>query len=295
MQFITPNIWCQGNAEEVADFYVATFPNAQRTGGSNYPTEGLLDFQQDFAGKALTVDLAIDGYALTLINAGNEFRPTPAISFIVNFDPSAMTDAAGALDAIWARLSDGGEVRMPLQEYPFSKRYGWVEDRYGVNWQLMLTNPEGEPRPFLIPSLLFTGAELRAREAIERYTSLFRDSHLGNVLPYGEAGGAELAEGIMFSEFTLGGQWFTAMDGGSDHEFTFGEGLSLSVACADQAEIDRYWDALSHVPEAAVCGWCKDEFGVSWQIVPANMEELMAKPGAYEKMMQMSKIEIDAF
>lgn len=99
----------------------------------------------------------------------------------------------------------------------------------------------------------------------------------------------------MFSDFALGGQWLIAMDSGVEQDFTFTEGVSLSVACKDQAEIDRLWTELSRVPESEVCGWCKDEFGVSWQIVPESMPELMTRPRAYETLMTMKKIEIDKF
>ena len=85
------------------------------------------------------------------------------------------------------------------------------------------------------------------------------------------------------------------MDSGVEQPFTFSPGVSLSVQCADQAEIDRLWDALSAVPEAEQCGWLVDRAGVSWQIVPANMAELMAKPDAFAHMMPMKKLIIADF
>ena len=105
-----------------------------------------------------------------------------------------------------------------------------------------------------------------------------------------------MADGsIMYSDFQLAGQWFVIMDAGGPQECTFNEGVSLVVNCADQAEIDRLWDALSAVPEAEQCGWCKDRFGVSWQIVPQNMDELMAIPHSYEALLRMHKIVIADF
>ena len=291
MQRIVPNIWCQGTAEQVAALYAATFPEASMEVTARYPEEGLPDFQRDFAGKPLVVDVTIHGYQLRLINAGGEFRPTPAISFILNMDPLFFggdeQQTRARLQSIWDALTDGGEVRIPLGDYPHSPLYGWVEDRYGVNWQLMLTDPAGDPRPMVIPQLLFTGADPRAREAMDFYTGLLPDARLGTVVPRPDD-----ANGVLFAEFTLADQWFSAMDGGPDHEFTFGPGLSLEVDCADQDEIDRLWDALSAVPEAEQCGWLTDRFGVSWQVVPAAMGELMQHPGAYERMLQMKKIVI---
>ncbi|MFC8302662.1 VOC family protein [Specibacter sp. NPDC057265] len=289
MQRIVPNIWCQGNAFEVGKFYAAVLPQTSSEVAMSYPTQDLPDFQRDFAGKPLVVDVNLGGCLLRLINAGNQFLPTPALSLIVNLDPllfdGGEEEARACLHSIWDAFVDGGEVRMELGGYPHSALYGWVEDRFGVNWQLMLSDPAAERRPMVIPQFLFTGPQAQAQAAIELYTGLFPDSSLGMSVP--QAAGAD---GLMFAEFTLAGQWFSAMDGGTDHDFTFSPGLSLEVACADQEEIDTLWQALSSVPEAEQCGWVVDRFGVSWQIVPANMDQLMHKPGAYQRMLAMKKI-----
>ncbi|WP_256127828.1 VOC family protein [Arthrobacter sp. SDTb3-6] len=182
-------------------------------------------------------------------------------------------------------MADGGEVRMPLGAYPFSKLYGWVEDRFGVNWQLMLADPGAERRPMLMPQFLFTGPAAQARQAIDLYTGLLPDSGTGMLVPQPAD-----PDAVMFAEFRLAGQWFSAMDGGTAHDFTFTPGLSLEVNCAGQEEIDALWEVLSAVPEAEQCGWSVDRFGVSWQIVPDNMGELMQKPGAYQRMLDMKKI-----
>lgn len=293
MQKIVPNLWFQGNAAEGVEFYEHALPNTRVVDSSNYPTEGLLDFQKDFAGELLTAVLEIEGYQVLLINAGEEFKPNSAISFLLNFDPSRDDNAKASLQGVWDRLSQGGNVLMPLQEYPFSKYYGWVQDRYGVSWQLMLTNPEGEPRPFVTPSLMFGGqAQNRANEAVDYYIATFSDSALGNFVPYGQATGPATADSVMYSDFTLDGEWFSAMDSGVQQDFSFTPGVSLMVNCKDQQEIDRLWEALSVVPDAEQCGWCMDQFGVSWQIVPANMEDLMKQPGAFERMLQMKKLSI---
>ncbi|MBK0420926.1 VOC family protein [Leucobacter sp. CSA2] len=300
-QRIFPNIWCNGNAEEAGEFYAAAIPRTVSVVEARYPSEGLLDFQRDMAGKALTVAVTIGDTLVRLINAGPEFRPNPSISFILNFDPldfgGDVAAARASLDVTWAALSAGGEVLMPLGEYPFSAHYGWVQDRYGVSWQLMLTKPEGDPRPFVVPSLLFSGAaQNRAAEAIDRYVALLGpDAAAGHRFPYGAATGPATPEAIMFGEFRVGDQWISAMDSGVEMDAPFTNGVSLQVNCADQAEIDRLWDALSAVPEAEQCGWLVDPFGVSWQIVPANMGELMQRPNAYEHMMGMKKLVIADF
>jgi predicted 3-demethylubiquinone-9 3-methyltransferase (glyoxalase superfamily) len=302
-QKIIPNIWCNATAEQAGAFYVAAFEaaglDARCWVESRYPEEGLPAFQQAYAGQTLTVAVTIGGYRITLVNADDHFRPTPAISFLLNFDPLAFGDAEtarGALDAVWERLGDSGEVLMPLGAYAHSAHYGWVQDRFGVGWQLMLTDPAGQPRPFVSLNMLFGDrAQNRAGEAVDFYLGVFDDAAVGTRVAYPQAVGPAVAGAVMFADFRIGQQWVSVMDASSAVGFTFGAGLSLEVDCADQAEIDRLWDVLSAVPQAEQCGWLMDRFGVSWQIVPQNMAELMARPQAYQHMMGMKKLVIDDF
>ena len=179
-----------------------------------------------------------------------------------------------------------------LGEYPFSPRYAWVRDRFGMTWQLMLTDPAGEPRPFILPSFMFGGTNhANAEEATEAWIALFDDARRGALRRYGEGGPIE-AGAVMFTDFTLRGTWMAAMDSGAFHDFTFTPGVSMIVSCRDQEEIDRYWAGLSAVPEAEHCGWCVDRWGVSWQVVPHNIAELMADAATREKLLRMSKINL---
>ncbi|HSX17257.1 MAG TPA: VOC family protein [Patescibacteria group bacterium] len=298
-QKIIPNLWFDGNAKEAVDFYVSAFPDSKINSTAHYPNspeEGLADFQLDLAGKVLTVDFELGKQRFTAINAGPEFAFNPSVSFMVNFDPSQDEHAKEHLDELWGKLIEGGEALMPLDTYPFSKHYGWVKDRYGLTWQLILTNPEGEPRPFIIPALMFTGKNTdHAEEAINFYTSIFKDSKQGTLARYPDDTGPAKKGSLMFADFMLAGQWFAAMDSGVAHDFTFNEAVSLAVFCKDQSEIDYFWEKLSSVPESEQCGWCKDKYGLSWQILPENMEELLSKPGAFAKMMQMKKLVIADF
>jgi len=186
-QKITPNLWFDGNAKAAVDYYVSIFPDAKILATTNYPQtaeEGLADFQLDLAGDILTIDFELGGMRFTAINAGPEFKPNPSISFILNFDPSTDDAAAEHQKELWNRLLDGGEVLMPLDEYPFSKQYGWVQDRYGFSWQLILTDPAGEPRPFIVPALMFAGDNNdHAEEAMDFYVSVFKDSKIGEQGP----------------------------------------------------------------------------------------------------------------
>lgn len=298
-QKIVPNLWFNQIAKEAADFYISVFPNSGINSTAYYPgstKEGLADFQKDMAGKELLVDFHLGDAQFMAINAGPEFSFNQSISFMVNFDPSRDEQAAQHLDELWAKLLDGGEALMPLDVYPSSKRYGWVKDRYGLTWQLILTNPAGEPRPFIVPTLLFAGQNTNhAEEALNFYTSLFKNAKPGMVMRYTEATGPAKEGSLAFADFMLENQWFAAMDSGVDQTATFNEAVSFAVLCKDQDEIDYFWQQLSTVPEAEQCGWCKDTYGVSWQIVPENMGELMKRPDAYAHMMQMKKIVIADF
>ena len=165
----------------------------------------------------------------------------------------------------------------------------------------MLTDPAGDPRPFILPALMFGGpAQNRAAEAVDHYLAAFSGGSfgtcaLGNRALYTEAFGPVVPGSVQFSDFRIGDQWFVAMDAGMEQDFTFDCGVSLLVHCKDQAEIDRLWERLSAVPEAEQCGWLADRFGVSWQIVPENMEELMQRPHAFEHMLEMKKLVIADF
>lgn len=294
MQRIVPNLWFDHKAAEAAEFYTHAFPDARITETVHYPTEGLADFQKEFAGDVLYVAFEVRGYRFIAINAGPDVEVNPSISFMLSFDPASDPDARAHLTSLWEALSEGGQALMPLGEYDFSSWYGWVKDKYGITWQLMLSD-SGGATPFIVPSLMFTEfVQNRAAEAIDFYTSVF-GGDVGTVMHYPEEAEGAAAGGVMFGDFELLGQWFAAMDSGVTHGFTFNFGVSLMVECADQEELDGWWTQLSAVPEAEQCGWCADKFGVSWQLVPANLDELMAKPGSYQKLMDMKKIEVAAF
>lgn len=146
-------------------------------------------------------------------------------------------------------------------------------------------------------NLWFNG---NAKEAVDFYVSVFPNSRIVSVEHYpmsAEEGLApfqqHMAGKVLTIEFELDGMSFMAINAGPEFHFT--EAVSFAVACEDQKEIDYYWEKLSRVPEAAQCGWCKDQYGLSWQITPKNMGELMKKPGAFAVMMQQKKIVIDEF
>lgn len=277
-QVITPAIWCDGTADEAAQFYTDVFRDTS--------------IAEQAPGLAATV--SIHGFRLSLINGGNQYAPNPSISCILNFDPllfGGEEQARAYLDELYKRLSTGG-VLMELGEYPFSPRYAWVRDRFGMTWQLMLTDPDGDPRPFVIPSFMFGGTNhAHAEEATDAWIALFDNARRGALYCY-EEGGPLDAGTVMFTDFTLRGTWMAATDSGTFHDFTFTPGVSIIVSCRDQEEIDRYWAGLSAVPEAERCGWCVDRWGVSWQVVPHNIAELMADAATRDKILHMGKIDL---
>lgn len=288
-QKITPNLWFNGNAKEAVDFYTSVFSDASISATSHYPKskeEGLADFQLNMAGKVLTIDFEIMGFRFVAINAGPEFIPNPSVSFFITLNTKE------EIDAVWNKLKNGGKELMALAKYPFSEYYGWVQDKYNVSWQLILNRPEGDWRPKVMPSLLFTQDKNgKAEEAIQFYTFVFQNSKIGQLVRRTEDDPMAKAGTLAFGDFMIENVWIAAMDGGQAHKFKFNEGISLSVACQDQSEIDFYWERLTaDGGEESVCGWLKDKYGVSWQVAPANMEELMKKPDAFKIMMKQKKI-----
>jgi predicted 3-demethylubiquinone-9 3-methyltransferase (glyoxalase superfamily) len=186
---------------------------------------------------------------------------------------------------------------MPLDKYPFSERYGWVQDKYGVSWQLILTKPEGDERPKIVPSLLFVKKKSgKAKEARDYYLSVFKNSKEGALAYFQEDTPFNQKKGeVMFLDFKLEDVWIAAMDGGDPHEFDFNEAISFIVNCKDQKEIDYFWNKLTSDGQESMCGWVKDKFGISWQIQPENMQELMSRnpEKTTSAMLKMKKIIIE--
>jgi predicted 3-demethylubiquinone-9 3-methyltransferase (glyoxalase superfamily) len=268
MQKITPHLWFDTEARGAAEFYASLFPDSTVT--------NVTTLHDTPSGDSDIVSFELAGQSFMAISAGPLFKFNPSVSFFVNFDPSRDKDARNNLDRIWERLSEGGTALMPLDKYPFSERFGWVQDKYGLSWQLILTDPEGDERPFIVPSLMFVGDVAgRAEEAIDHYLSVFKNSKMGTIARYGAGQEPDQEGTVMFADFMLEGQWFAAMDSAHEHQFAFNEAISFLVSCDTQEEIDYYWERLSAVPEAEQCGWLKDKFGISWQISPTALREML--------------------
>ncbi|MEZ4996011.1 MAG: VOC family protein [Bacteroidales bacterium] len=267
---IYPSIWCDNNAREAADFYISVFPETKVSDEN-----------------PVVVMLEMSGQRLMLINGGDMFRPNPSISLMY------LTASQGEVEEIYSKLVAGGKAMMPLGEYPFSKKYGWVEDRYGVSWQLY-TGEEEHIIQKLVPTLMFLGRNNgKAEEAVGFYTSVLPDAQPRGMLRYTGAEG-EVAGNIQHGEFMISDYLFMIMDSSMSGEFNFTEGVSLVVECDTQAEIDIFWNVLTSAGgEESMCGWLKDRYGVSWQIIPTMLPALMASsPRVTEELLKMKKLDI---
>jgi predicted 3-demethylubiquinone-9 3-methyltransferase (glyoxalase superfamily) len=287
MQKIKPCIWFDSNAEKAVDFYVSIFKGSKIKQVAHYDDASSRASGQP-KGSVLTVDFMLEGQEFMALNGGPVFKPSPAISFSVS------CKTVKELDALWAKLSDRATIMLPLEKYPFSERYGFLTDRFGVSWQLNLAKSNQKIRI----SLIFVGKMRgKAEEAIGYYTSLFRNSGLKAINRFAP-GETESGATLRYSEFTLEGIDFIAMESTEEHPFTFTPGISLMVSCQDQKEIDTFWDKLSKGGRKDQCGWLTDRYGVSWQVVPSILGELMeakdpVKAGRVtEALMKMTKLNI---
>jgi predicted 3-demethylubiquinone-9 3-methyltransferase (glyoxalase superfamily) len=270
---IYPCLWFDGNAKDAAELYCSVFPDLSI-----------------IAENPMVVIVESAGQKFMLLNGGPHFTINPSISFYV------VCETVEEVDKAWGNLTDGGSILMPLDKYDWSEKYGWVQDRFGVNWQLSLGKLEDVGQKFT-PSLMFTNTQTgNAEQAIQFYTSIFEDSSTIGIMRY-SAIDTDVEGTVKHAQFKLGKRVFMAMDSSFSHAFSFNEAVSFVVDCETQEEIDYYWGKLSAVPEAEQCGWLKDQFGVSWQIVPTILGKLMSDPTRTERVinafLKMKKFDIE--
>ena len=265
---IHPCLWFDGRAQEAAKFYCSIFSNSKIT-----------------ADTPMVVTFELWGKKFMGLNGGPMFKINPSISIFVNCKTVEQTDE------IYNGLAAGGKPLMPIGKYDWSERYGWIKDKYGLTWQVMVSTEEK-----ICPSLLFTGEKFgRAEEAIKFYTSVFDNSSIDNLQYYPDQ--TPFAGKVLFSESKLNQYNLIAMDGPGEHAFIFSEAVSFVVDCDTQEQIDYYWNKLTENGEESQCGWLKDQFGVSWQIVPTILGKLMTDPEkgprVMQAFMQMKKFDIE--
>jgi predicted 3-demethylubiquinone-9 3-methyltransferase (glyoxalase superfamily) len=290
MQKISPFLWFDTQAEEAAKFYTSVFRNSRMESVTKY-NDASANASGMKPGSVMTASFEIEGYKFTALNGGPVFKINPSVSFFVHSKDEK------EIDNLWKKLSEGGKTLMDLNKYDWSKKYGWVEDKFGVSWQLMLVENDFEQK--IVPSFLFTGdAYGKANEAINYYTSIFREAKAGNIYKYGTDYPPNDPDALMYADFTLEGEKFAAMDGGGEHNFMFNEAISFAINCDDQKELDHYWNRLSEGgnPKAQMCGWLKDRYGISWQIVPSILPKLLNNGKKSQKVMEhllkMKKLDI---
>lgn len=290
IQKITPFLWFDNQAEEATNFYTSIFTNSKIKLVTRYGEEGAKAAERQ-KGTVMTVSFQIEGEEFIAINGGPVFEITPVISFFINCGNTQ------EIDRLWAKLSEGGEILMELHKYPFSEKYGWVKDKFGVSWQLILPGRSQK----IAPCLMFTGTQHnKAEEAINFYTSVFKNSDIIQLERYKAGEGPEGA--VVHAKFVLCGQEFIAMDSHMELPLNFNPAISLVVNCETQEEVDYYWEKLAEggYEEAQQCGWLQDKYGLSWQIVPSVLGELLSDPDpvksgrVMQTMLQMKKIDINA-
>ena len=272
-----PCLWFDGKAKEAANFYTAIFENSK--------------VSED---NGMVVIFNMEGNKFMGLNGGPMFQINPSISFFV------FCDTTEEVELKWSGLTNGGTVLMPLDKYPWNEKYGWCQDQYGVNWQVMVEKNVAQK---IAPALMFTKQNAgKAEEAMQFYTQVFNhrneesgENKIQSVSLY-EKGENDVEGTIKHARFLLNGQLFCSMDSSAAHAFTFNEGISLVVPCDTQADIDYFWETLSEGGKKSECGWLKDKYEVSWQIVPANLSKFLDKPEKREKVMKalmsMKKLDI---
>ena len=286
MQKITTHLWFDKEAKEAAEFYTFVFENSKikdTTTLDNTPS-----------GSVDIVTIELSGQEFTLLSAGPLFKFNPSVSFLV------ACQTKDEVDALWEKLSEGGGALMELGEYPFSEKYGWTQDKYGLSWQVMFMG-ERKIKQKITPTLMFVREVCgKAEEAINFYASIFNNAKVGDILRYGRGEEPDKEGTVKHAAFMLLGQEFAAMDSARSHNFTFNEAISLMVHCDTQEEIDYYWEKLTADPKAEQCGWLKDKYGLSWQIVPRVMDEMFKEKDekkiarVAEAFLKMKKFDIDA-
>lgn len=284
MQKIVPHLWFDTEAKEAAHFYVSLFEDLQII------HEMIIENTPSGDAQYLTFQLAKQEFQA--ISGGPYFSFNPSISFMV------ACYSKQEVDTLYEALKEGGKDLMPLGEYPFCEWYVWVEDRYGLSWQLMLT-PEGKAVQKITPSLMFSHeVNGQAEEALLFYKEVFAIAEQQEMAYFKEGEVPAKNAKLSYARYQLENMQFVAMDNGTDADYHFNEALSFIVNCESQEEIDFYWAHLSYVEEAEQCGWLKDRYGVSWQIVPANMEDVLYRgtreenQRVIEAMLKMKKLDI---
>lgn len=281
-KLISNGLWFDNQAEEAAKFYTSVFPQSEIGDIIRYGKEGS-EIHGGKEGTVMVAEFYLSGEKFVAINGGPLFTFNPSISYFVVCETLEETDRT------WNKLLEGGSVMMPYQKYDWSEKYGWVTDKFGLSWQVSYGKISDVGQK-ITPSLLFVRkAAGRAQEAIDFYTSIFKNSAVHGVSKQ-PAGGQEPEGHVAHGQFTLEGQTFMIMESvAMEHKFEFNEAISIIVNCDTQEEIDYYWQSLiAGGGMESNCGWLKDKFGVSWQVNPTELDRML-KDRDKEKVDRVTK------
>lgn len=279
---ITHCLWFSKEAEVAMNYYTSIFsPSKKKT--VDYTNEG----------KVMSTDFELMQAKFVTLNGNSMSTFNPSINFFV------CCESKEELDQLYANLVKDGEVMMPLDSYDWSDYYLWLNDKYGVSWQLMKDDLKNVGQK-ITPLFFFSGKQRgKAKEAMDFYLSIFSESKSEGAMFYSKEEGLPETY-VKHAQAKLLGHTFMFMDSGVENDFPFNESVSIMIHTKDQAETDYYWEKLlQNGGEEMMCGWLKDQFGVCWQVIPDGFREILTQADeikrekAMQAMMQMKKLDIN--
>lgn len=269
-------LWFDHNAEAAANFYLETFEDSHRKETFYYVTD-----DHGKIGDTLTITLELAGCEIMLLNGDDTFKPTPAISYVVNCENEQQ------LQFVWDQLNSQGETLMPLTDYPELGKFGWTTDRFGFSWQVRLW----DNLQTILPCIMFANQNYGlAQAAIDEWIEIF-----GGKLNFMIKGKEER---LRAAGFQLRGQDLIIMDRPEKQPFDFSMANSFYLYYKDQADIDEAWEAITKEGKEWPCGWMKDKYGVYWQTASSQLDDMLRDPDqekakrATLAMYEMKKIDL---
>lgn len=266
---VFPCIWMKEGAKEAMNFYVNIFDNSA------------ISYLNDIVcyGK-------LEGSSIMYLNSNPDYNPNTSISIMI------LSNEKEKITRYYNKLKEDGEELMPLGKYEWSEWYVWIKDKYGLHWQLYTGDGSMEITHPFAPTIMYGEKQQgKCKEAIDLFSKVFPDFKSDGVMEYPEG---PMKGQVMHSQFWLNKNIMMAMDSGVEQVQSFNETISLVIECKDQKSIDHYWESLiENGGESSKCGWLKDKFGMSWQVAPYNVDELLfesGNPKAFENMLKMEKI-----
>ena len=255
---LTVNLKFDSGARDAVLFYISVFPRSRIY--NNYSN--------------LDIPFSLWGHKFHAQNRPGHGRFNPSQSLMVNFDPLFFNEsenpqqaAADKLDEIWNKLEAGGEVIMPLGAYDFSPHFGWIQDRFGLSWQLILSDSSGDPRPAIIPAFMFTGRNYgKAEEAMNRYLKTFPEVEMGQSVKFPAGAEPEKEGTLLFADFRIGDSWLTVSDSAANHHLNFSPDFALTPEASITGKNINLRDSLAAYFPGLPSKQIVDDYGLFWRI-----------------------------